>query len=137
MTAEQDRYFLRTGKGSRWQEVSKEDYVSAERSAGFFNTLGRPYDPATAGFHSGNVSGRLCYGGKNLPEHFVPLWSEPGEEEPPKGGKQVKVMVEYFLPSEDDVIPDDGWKSLTVETNETGVAEILAVMDRVSGWGSD
>lgn len=37
----------------RWEEVSKEEYVRAERGAGFRNTLGKPDEPATAAF-SGN-----------------------------------------------------------------------------------
>jgi hypothetical protein len=37
-----------------WTEVTKEEYVRAERAAGFRNTLGRPEEPATAGFSSTN-----------------------------------------------------------------------------------
>lgn len=68
-----DRYFIKTGESAPWQEVSKRDYVNAERMAGFYNTMGRPYEPATAGYSNGSMRGRLCYDGKGLPENFVPL----------------------------------------------------------------
>lgn len=42
-------------------EVTKEQFVQAERAAGFRNTMGQPLEPATAGFHSGVVSGRVDY----------------------------------------------------------------------------
>lgn len=71
-----DRYFVQMGESSPWQEVSKENYVNAERMAGFRNTLGRPDEPATSSFSSGPIAGSLCYGGKNLPEIFVPLEEE-------------------------------------------------------------
>lgn len=71
--ADDDRYFIRTGDSTPWREVDKEDYVNAERMAGFYNTLGQPEEPATAGFSNGRVQGRLCYGGDHLPENFIPL----------------------------------------------------------------
>jgi len=44
-------------------EVSKADYVSAEREVGFYNTLGRPKEPATGSFSSTKsgvtISGRI------------------------------------------------------------------------------
>lgn len=43
------------------REVSKEEYVSAERSAGFRNTLGQPNEPATASWSKGNTGGRIEY----------------------------------------------------------------------------
>jgi len=41
-------------------EVSKADYVHAERKAGFHNTMGQPLEPATHSFGSSNppISGR-------------------------------------------------------------------------------
>lgn len=44
-------------------EVSKADYVSAERKAGFRNTMNQPNEPATASFGSTKdgvtISGRV------------------------------------------------------------------------------
>ena len=34
----------------RWVEVTKAQYVAAERAAGFFNTMGEPGEPATSAF---------------------------------------------------------------------------------------
>jgi hypothetical protein len=73
----QDRYFIKVGENSQWQEVTKEDYVSAERGAGFHNTMGRPDEPATAGFGNGHIHGSLSYGGVHLPEDFIPLKGDP------------------------------------------------------------
>lgn len=39
-------------------EVSKAEFVSAERRAGFYNTLGQPDEPATHSFSNGRISGR-------------------------------------------------------------------------------
>jgi len=39
------RYFL-----TEEREVTKEEFVAAERRAGFRNTMGKPKEPATAGF---------------------------------------------------------------------------------------
>lgn len=33
-----------------WREVTKEEFVNAERRAGFRNTLGQPDEPATTSF---------------------------------------------------------------------------------------
>lgn len=44
-------YFLRYDNGP-WENVSKQDWVRAERAAGFVNTLGRPDEPGTASFGS-------------------------------------------------------------------------------------
>lgn len=43
------KYFLGTTKGE-YKEVTKEEYVIAEREAGFYNTLGMPDEPATSAF---------------------------------------------------------------------------------------
>lgn len=72
MTGAPDRYFLKLD-GYAWEEATKESYVQAERRAGFRNTLGQPEEPATTSFSGGSVNGRLCYGGRNLPEQFLPL----------------------------------------------------------------
>lgn len=55
-----DLYFLRYN-GEEEHEVTKEEFVRAERAAGFHNTLGQPDEPATAGFGSGGVHGHVLY----------------------------------------------------------------------------
>jgi len=62
------RYFIQPDVGDfPWAEVSEEEWVQAERSAGFHNTLGRPDRPATAGFSGSGIRGRVTYdGGKPL-----------------------------------------------------------------------
>lgn len=57
------KYYLADSYEDEWVEVTKEEYVMAERAAGFFNTMGRPDEPATAGFSSSNYHkvGRLRY----------------------------------------------------------------------------
>jgi hypothetical protein len=72
-----NRYFVAIGKNSRWQEVTKEDYVRAERQAGFYPTYGPDSEPCTGGFGTGAIQGTLCYRGDNLPEDFIPLTGEP------------------------------------------------------------
>ncbi len=48
------RYFLeRTVK----EEVTKKEWVRAERAAGFHNTMGKPDEPGTGGFSNGNIRG--------------------------------------------------------------------------------
>lgn len=47
------RYFL-----TEEREVTKEEFVAAERKAGFHNTMGQPLEPATASFSNGKISGR-------------------------------------------------------------------------------
>lgn len=54
------RYFL-TRDDSDEKEVTKEEFVHAERAAGFKNTMGFPDEPATASFGASNVSGRVQY----------------------------------------------------------------------------
>lgn len=54
------RYFLGFG-GQPLAEVSKAEFVAAERAAGFHNTMGRPDEPATAGFSNGAVRGEVHY----------------------------------------------------------------------------
>lgn len=45
------KYFLQErDSGKDFEEVSKEDYVDAERLNGFYNTLGFPREPATSAF---------------------------------------------------------------------------------------
>ncbi len=64
-----DRYFVTTDeRGER--EVAKVEYVQAERNAGFHNTRGQPDEPATAGFGSGAVRGRIEYGDRRDSPNF-------------------------------------------------------------------
>jgi hypothetical protein len=57
------RYFLSiSGVEDSEKEVTKEQFVRAERAAGFRNTMGRPDEPATGSFSNGAVSGRVEYG---------------------------------------------------------------------------
>lgn len=46
-----------------WVEVTKEQFVRAERAAGFMNTMGKPDEPATGGFYSSQSTkkGRVRY----------------------------------------------------------------------------
>lgn len=45
------RYWLsQEYEDPQWREVTKEEYVNAERAAGFHNTMGQPDEPATASF---------------------------------------------------------------------------------------
>lgn len=43
------------------REVSKEDWVWAERLAGFHNTMGKPSEPATAAFSAKGIRGWIEY----------------------------------------------------------------------------
>jgi len=57
-------YFLTEG-GSPEREVTKAEFVSAERRAGFVNTMGQPEEPGTAGFGGRDgdteIRGRMVY----------------------------------------------------------------------------
>ena len=65
------RYFLRYPRPGDetppWTEVTKEEFVAAERAAGFHNTMGQPDEPGTGGFGSSSdntgrrVQGRMEY----------------------------------------------------------------------------
>lgn len=63
-------YFLKHDDGP-WEHVSKEEWVRAERNAGFVNTMGRPLEPGTSSFgatkHGRTVNGRIV----NI-EYFKP-----------------------------------------------------------------
>lgn len=54
------RYFL-TRSGGHETEVTKEEFVLAERAAGFKNLHGPSSEPATAGFSDNDVIGRVRY----------------------------------------------------------------------------
>lgn len=53
------KYFLQGTNERQYTEVSKDEFVDAERLNGFYNTLGKPREPATSGFvgmyHRGHV----------------------------------------------------------------------------------
>jgi len=53
MVSDGKRYFVR-----EWKEVTKAQYVAAERRAGFVNTQGQPDEPATSSFSGGGIEGR-------------------------------------------------------------------------------
>ena len=59
------RYFLKMAHQDKWDEVTKKQYVQAERAAGFRNTMGQPDEPATAGFSNGSINGKIVYGGED------------------------------------------------------------------------
>lgn len=44
------KYFLQEKNETDFREVTKEEYVIAERESGFYNTLGFPDEPATSAF---------------------------------------------------------------------------------------
>ena len=54
------RYYL-----TETREVTKEEFVAAERKAGFINTMNQPDEPATGGFSAGSgldeVHGRVVW----------------------------------------------------------------------------
>lgn len=52
------RYWLTDGAEPE-RLVSKEEWVAAERDAGFLNTMGRSEEPATWSWSGGHMSGRL------------------------------------------------------------------------------
>lgn len=56
-------------------EVSKEEWVKAERAAGFRNTMGHPEEPGTGGWSAGGISGSI--------ERIKPSL-DPGVEETPQ-----------------------------------------------------
>lgn len=86
----QVRYFLRhRTEEARWTEVSKPEWVSAERGAGFRNTWGRDSEPATGGFGNGSIEGSVCYNG-GTPEGF--------EEKPQES---VRDLVEWLATLDD------------------------------------
>ena len=54
------RYYLKGFWQKRFKEVSKEEYIRAERNAGFRSKFG-DNEVATAGFGNGNIQGRVRY----------------------------------------------------------------------------
>lgn len=67
-----EKYFLRASDATPWQRVSKEDWIKAERAAGFHPKLPST-DPdymttcATGGFGGSGVSGKVVYEEEDAP----------------------------------------------------------------------
>lgn len=57
MNPDGKRYWIRVGENPE-QEVTREDFIKLERSAGFFSRFG-PDEVATAGFANGALTGRV------------------------------------------------------------------------------
>ena len=55
----QERYWLKR-TGSAWQEATQEQFIQAERNAGFRPKSGSGV--ATGGFSNGSITGRVTYG---------------------------------------------------------------------------
>jgi len=55
------KYYLRGCWEKDCKEVSKEQYIQAERAAGFYPKSGGKNDIATAGFSNGTITGRVEY----------------------------------------------------------------------------
>lgn len=85
-----DRYFL-----TEEREVTKEEYVGAERHAGFHNTMGRPHEPATASFSANGVSGRIRYGRAGAPqEPSAPRANDDDSAEQHKAIELVEIVID-------------------------------------------
>jgi len=54
-----ERYYLRTTWNKKWDEVSRREFIDAEREAGFYPKGG--IGVATAGFSHGSVEGRVDF----------------------------------------------------------------------------
>lgn len=60
--ANKSTYYLNSGPNGRYQEVTMEEFVRAERAAGFHPKDGMPIGkPATGGFSGGGVHGKIIY----------------------------------------------------------------------------
>lgn len=54
------RYYLAEGEQPEC-EVTKAEFVAAERRCGFINSMNQPDEPATAGFGHPNAKGRVVF----------------------------------------------------------------------------
>ena len=61
-----ERYFLRAQWQEQWQEVTREQWIRAERMAGFRPKYGGD-GPATGGFSGYGVSGKIEYADSAAP----------------------------------------------------------------------
>ena len=64
-----ERFFLKAD-WTGWREVTKVQWVSAERNAGFHNTMGQPNEPGTGGFSGRGTSGRIIDSSFDTPERY-------------------------------------------------------------------
>jgi hypothetical protein len=55
-----DKYYLKADWQSEYQEVTKEQFIDAEQSAGFHSKFG-PNEIATGGFSGRGISGKVEY----------------------------------------------------------------------------
>lgn len=74
---DQTRYFLSMVEGF-WTEVSKEEFMAAERAADFHPKF--PGEPATSGFSNGSSRGTTTYDGKDPGRGVVTLTLAQREE---------------------------------------------------------
>jgi hypothetical protein len=79
-----DRFWLKADHQPNYVEVTKEEYVHAEKAAGFHSKFG-PDHPATAAFRSGSMSGRTWETAENAGD--LPT----GPPNPPKGPRPLEV----------------------------------------------
>lgn len=86
--------------GETWTPATKAQYVSAERSAGFRNTLGEPDEPATSGWSSGSFAGRMAFlrPAAETGPHLIPIITDRGFSHMPPidgtyDGHQVQVKA--------------------------------------------
>lgn len=54
-----DRYYLKASWQTDWEEVSREQFITAERNAGFYPKNGDPETLATSGFTASNIAGKI------------------------------------------------------------------------------
>jgi hypothetical protein len=70
-------YYLMLGVGP-WREVTEQEYVAAERSAGFHPKSGRPQDkPSTSSFSNAYVQGKVRF---NLRGSLKPSFKTVGAD---------------------------------------------------------
>ena len=64
------RYYLKTDWQPNWTEVTKEQFVMAERQAGFRGW--NDTEPCTAGFSGGGVSGKISIENRDQEQSELP-----------------------------------------------------------------
>lgn len=102
------RYFLSLGGGPK-REVTKAEWVAAERSAGFRG--GRPGEPSTGGFGNGSINGTIEYIPAGQPTTPQPVtWTlEPD---------QVDALKALLALVHRDELAESWWQSLPAEVRE-------------------
>lgn len=91
MPEDQNILYLIKDEETDWEVVTKGEWVSAERKAGFQNTLGKPHEPATSGFSDNGFRGVIVY-----TEHFLP---GQYEDDPELRRAIVKALKEHRMAS--------------------------------------